>query len=105
PGAPSPTASSVASPTASPTASAPAGDLGSRTLTDLGDAAFLDDVLAPAGPAAQQRTVSVVFRTSNVVVTVRYATQPLRDGEVPDSEEMQEKARGLARQLAERFDE
>nr|WP_308407779.1 hypothetical protein [Streptomyces somaliensis] len=46
-----------------------------------------------------------MFRTSNVVVTVRYATQPLRDGEVPDSEEMQEKARGLARRLAERFDE
>ncbi|URM90191.1 hypothetical protein LUW75_09545 [Streptomyces sp. MRC013] len=46
-----------------------------------------------------------MFRTSNVLVTVRYAAQPLRDGEVPDSEEMQEKARRLAHRLAERFDE
>ncbi|MEU3821730.1 DUF3558 domain-containing protein [Streptomyces sp. NPDC030392] len=89
----------------SPAASAPPEGLESRTLTDLGDAAFLDDVLAPAGSAAQQRVVSVVFRTSNVIVTVRYAAQPTRVGEVPDSEELQEKARGLAARLAERLDE
>lgn len=89
----------------SPTASAPAEGLESRTLTDLGDAAFLDDTLAPAGSATQQRVVSVVFRTSNVIVTVRYAAQPTRVGEVPESEELQEKAWQLAHRLAERFDE
>ncbi|KUH35617.1 MULTISPECIES: hypothetical protein [Streptomyces] len=99
-GAPSVPASSSA-----PASSAPPEGLASRVLADLGDAAFLHDVLAPAGPAAQQRTISVVFRTSNVVVTVRYAAQPMRVGEVPDSEELQEKARDLARRLAERFDE
>ncbi|WP_228983574.1 DUF3558 domain-containing protein [Streptomyces sp. DH12] len=98
-GAPSAPASSA------PASSAPPEGLASRVLPDLGDAAFLHDVLAPAGPAAQQRTVSVVFRTSNVVVTVRYAAQPMRVGEVPDSEELQGKARELAQRLAERFDE
>ncbi|WP_149182361.1 DUF3558 domain-containing protein [Streptomyces sp. TRM49041] len=90
---------------APPAPSAPPQGLEPRLLTDLGDAAFLDDVLAPAGSAAQQRTVSVVFRTSNVIVTVRYGAQPMRVGEVPDSEELQERARQLARRLADRFDE
>ncbi|GGP92661.1 DUF3558 domain-containing protein [Streptomyces roseolilacinus] len=96
---------SPGTPTPTPTASTPPEGLESRTLTDLGDVAFLDDVLTPAGSVTQQRVVSVVFRTSNVIVTVRYAAQPTRVGEVPDSEELQEKARRLADRLAERFDE
>ncbi|WP_175412280.1 DUF3558 domain-containing protein [Streptomyces sp. TRM64462] len=107
-GTPSPGASgSPAAPPASPDASVSAtpDGLQPRVLDDLADAAFIDDVLAPAGPAAQQRTVSVVFRTSNVIVTVRYAAQPARVGEVPDSEELQDRARALARSLADRFDD
>ncbi|OEJ94977.1 hypothetical protein J116_011250 [Streptomyces thermolilacinus SPC6] len=100
-----PQAQTVSPAAPSPTASTPPEGLESRTLTGLGDVAFLDDVLAPAGSATQQRVVSVVFRTSNVIVTVRYAAQPTRAGEVPDSEELQEKARELAVRLAERFDE
>lgn len=76
-----------------------------RLLEDLGDAAFLDDVLARAGSTAQQRTVSVVFRTSNVIVTIVYSEQPARTTEVPDSKELQEKARSLARKLDERINE
>lgn len=76
-----------------------------RLLDDLGDAAFVDDVFASSGSAAKRRTVSVVFRTSNVVVTVRYAEQPAHPTTVPDSKELQEKARGLARQLADQLDE
>ncbi|MFJ8589185.1 DUF3558 domain-containing protein [Streptomyces sp. NPDC093595] len=86
------------------TTAAPEG-LEPRLLADLGDAAFLDDVLTRAGSTAQRRTVSVVFRTSNVIVTVRYGEQPGRITEVPDSKELQEKAQGLARTLAEKFDE
>ncbi|WP_031077228.1 hypothetical protein [Streptomyces sp. NRRL S-118] len=86
------------------TTSAPEG-LEPRLLAGLGDAAFLDDVLTRAGSTAQRRTVSVVFRTSNVIVTVRYGEQPGRITEVPDSKELQEKAQGLARTLAEKFDE
>ncbi|GAA4906371.1 DUF3558 domain-containing protein [Streptomyces coeruleoprunus] len=105
--APSPGTAAPSTGTAGPkaTASPTRQGLESRLLTGLGDAAFIDDVLAAAGPAAQERTVSVVFRTSNVIVTVRYGAQPSRVGEVPDSKELQDKAQELARALAERFDE
>lgn len=96
-----PNSTATGSPSESPT---PPG-LQPRLLDDLGDAAFVDDVYAPSGSAAKRRTVSVVFRTSNVVVTVRYAEQPARPTTVPDSKELQEKARGLARKLAEQLDE
>lgn len=49
--------------------------------------------------------MSVVFRTSNVVVTVRYAEQPALVTQVPDGKELQEKAQALARKLAETLSE
>ncbi|RPK81932.1 MULTISPECIES: hypothetical protein [Streptomyces] len=79
--------------------------LPSRVLDDLGDAAFLQDLPTRAGSTAQHRTVSVVFRTSNVVVTVRYAEQPALVTQVSDSRELQEKAQALARKLAETLSE
>lgn len=97
---PSPSAST----SASGTPAAPGNgdeDLRPRVLTGLGDAAFLDDLLTQAGSTTQHRTVSVVFRTSNVLVTVRYGEQPTLVTKVPDSRELQEKARSLARKLAE----
>ncbi|MFD5680675.1 DUF3558 domain-containing protein [Streptomyces bacillaris] len=115
-GSADPSASSSASPSAAPSPSAsssvsasgapgPSGsgdeDLRPRVLDGLGDAAFLDDLLTRAGSTAQHRTVSVVFRTSNVLVTVRYGEQPALVTKVPDSKELQEKARSLARKLAE----
>ncbi|WP_428986259.1 DUF3558 domain-containing protein [Streptomyces pyxinae] len=101
------TAPSAPGTPASPSSGAPGTlpGLEPRLLADLGDAAFIDDVLSRAGSTAQHRTVSVVFRTSNVVVTVTYGEQPARITEVPDSKELQEKAQGLARKLADRFDE
>ncbi|MBM7441562.1 DUF3558 domain-containing protein [Streptomyces sp. HB132] len=80
-------------------------DLRPRLLDELGDAAFLDDALTRAGSTSQRRTVSVVFRTSNVIVTVLYTEQPARVTEVPDSRELQEKAQALARKLAETITE
>ncbi|MEU0300267.1 DUF3558 domain-containing protein [Streptomyces sp. NPDC006175] len=101
----SPGGSSSASPSADPSGSTtdadPDEDLRPRLLDELGDAAFLDDALTRAGSTAQHRTVSVVFRTSNVIVTVHYTEQPARVTEVPDSRELQEKAQALARQLDE----
>ncbi|MEL5956693.1 DUF3558 domain-containing protein [Streptomyces sp. CLV115] len=76
-----------------------------RVLDDLGDSAFLDDLLTRAGSAAQHRTVKVVFRTSNVIVTVEYAEQPSVSTVVPDSKELQERAQALARKLVEKFSE
>ncbi|RDG35575.1 DUF3558 domain-containing protein [Streptomyces corynorhini] len=95
------TASSGA-PGTSGTSSTSAG-LEPRVLDGLGDAAFLDDALTRSGSATQRRTVSVVFRTSNVIVTVRYSEQPARSSAVPDSEELQAKARGLARKLVDQL--
>lgn len=83
----------------------PEDALPSRVLDNLGDAAFLHDLPTRAGSTSQQRTVSVVFRTSNVVVTVRYAEQPALVTQVPDSKELQEKAQALARKLAETLSE
>ncbi|WP_066951149.1 hypothetical protein [Streptomyces lushanensis] len=89
----------------SPSETPPAEGLEPRILDGLGDAAFLDDVLARSGSAAQHRTVSVVFRTSNVIVTVRYTEQPALAGGAPDSGELQDRAQELARTLAEELDE
>ncbi|MES5824310.1 DUF3558 domain-containing protein [Streptomyces sp. RG80] len=102
--------SSSASPSSSPSAtsstatgspSATPSDLQPRILDDLGDEAFLDDALSSSGSTARQRTVTVAFRTSNVIVTIVYEEQPATVGVVPDSEEMQDRARKLASQLAD----
>ncbi|MET8453883.1 DUF3558 domain-containing protein [Streptomyces sp. NPDC005209] len=112
---------STVSPTGSPSGSPPASGSGSgsgsgsqsspsassaanlqpRTLDGLGDEGFLDDQLNGAGSAAGQRTVTVVFRTSNVIVTIEYEEQPTATGTVPDSKEMQDRAQNLAAQLAD----
>ncbi|MCX4780264.1 DUF3558 domain-containing protein [Streptomyces sp. NBC_01264] len=93
------------SPSAGSSPSAPP-ELGSRVLDGLGDEAFVDDKLAAAGAtAAQARTVRIVFRTSNVIVTVAYSVQPALPGTVPPSGETQDRARQLAQALVERFDD
>ncbi|MFF2401456.1 DUF3558 domain-containing protein [Streptomyces goshikiensis] len=90
-------------PSGSPSGS-PAPVLGSRVLEDLGDEAFLDDKLGAAGAsAAQARSVRIVFRASNVIVTVEYSVQPSAAGTVPPSTETQDAARELAQALSERF--
>ncbi|MFJ4781489.1 DUF3558 domain-containing protein [Streptomyces sp. NPDC088762] len=99
PAAPSGTSTPGASPSASP-------ELGSRVLEGLGNEAFLEDKLSPAGAtAAQARTVRIVFRTSNVIVTLEYSVQPALPGAIPPSGETQEKVRQLAQSLVERLNE
>ncbi|MEU8650799.1 DUF3558 domain-containing protein [Streptomyces sp. NPDC048737] len=103
---PSASASVSASASASPststsTSTSASADLQSRLLDDLGDEAFVDDALASSGSTAKQRTVTVVFRTSNVIVTIAYEEQATSLGVVPDSKEMQDSARKLAAQLAD----
>ncbi len=99
---------SVSSPTA--TAGAPdtdpasAADIQPRLLDGLGDEAYLDDELSGAGSTAKQRTVTVAFRTSNVIVTIEYVEQPTTLDGVPDSQEMQDRAWKLASRLAGAFD-
>ncbi|MCM1976916.1 MULTISPECIES: hypothetical protein [Streptomyces] len=91
----SPSSSATSAPDTTP------ADLQPRLLEDLGDEAFLNDVLSSAGSTAKQRTVTVAFRTSNVVVTIQYEEQPATVGVVPDSKEMQDRALNLAIELAE----
>ena len=107
---PSPSASTSASPSSSASASATASasasasasaDLQPRLLDDLGDEGFVNDVLANSGSTAKQRMVTVAFRTSNVIVTIEYEEQAASVGVVPDSREMQDRARKLAAQLAD----
>ncbi|MDX3244504.1 DUF3558 domain-containing protein, partial [Streptomyces sp. ME18-1-4] len=95
----SPSLSSTGS--ASPSSTVAAVDVQPRLLDDLGDDAFVDDVLNSSGSTAKQRTVTVAFRTSNVIVTIEYEEQPATVGVVPDSKEMQDKARKLAAQLSD----
>ncbi len=105
---PAPSGSAAGSPAspAGPTPGASPTELGSRVLAGLGNEAFLDDKLSAAGAtAAQARTVRIVFRTSNVIVTVEYSVQPSLPGAVPPSTETQDRARQLAASLAERLNE
>jgi hypothetical protein len=95
--------SSSSSPSAD-TAPTPSGLL-PRTLSGLGDDAFVNDTLGSASGGGAPRTVTVVFRTSNVVVSVVYRQQPSGGDEVPDSKEMQDMARKLAGRIAASFEE
>ncbi|MFJ8662458.1 DUF3558 domain-containing protein [Streptomyces sp. NPDC093795] len=101
------TGSTATGPTPSgPTPSGPAlTGLEPRVLGGLGNVAYVDDVLSTVGANGRERAVSVVFRTSNVIVTVSYREQTTGSAEAPDSKELQEKARNLARLLAERLEE
>jgi len=99
-GAPS-VSPSAPSASASASSTAAAADLQPRLLDDLGDEAFIDDALGSSGSTVAQRTVTVAFRTSNVLVTIQYEEQPAIVGVTPDSEEMQDKARKLAAQLVD----
>ncbi|WP_181789333.1 hypothetical protein [Streptomyces phytophilus] len=82
--------------------SSPAQTIAPRLLDDIGDESFLDDKAADAG-AGVQRKVIVVFRTSNVVVTVTYDQWHTADSEPPDSAELQQRAQQVADQLADQL--
>ncbi|GAA5213318.1 DUF3558 domain-containing protein [Streptomyces thinghirensis] len=101
PSAPASGSASSTAPSSSASAGATPAELQPRLLDDLGDEAFVDDELSSSGSTAKRRTVTVAFRTSNVVVTIEYAEQSATLGVVPDSEEMQDMARNLASQLAD----
>ncbi|QKW08385.1 DUF3558 domain-containing protein [Streptomyces sp. NA04227] len=78
--------------------------LASRILDDLGDSAFLDDQVSQSTSTSHNRTVTVVFRTSNVIVTIQYDDQPMGAMQTPDGKEMQDRARQLADRLADKLD-
>jgi hypothetical protein len=95
--------------TSTPTDSATSSpDLLPRRLTNLGDAAFINDVLKPpASPATSKigprRDVTLVFRTANVVVSITYNQSSPRGGASPSSADLQKGARQVAGQLEGRI--
>lgn len=82
--------------------SSPSETIAPRPLDDIGDESFLDDRTGGAG-AGVQREVTVVFRTSNVVVTVTYDQWHTAGSEPPDSAELQQRAQQVADQLADQL--
>ncbi|WP_223736012.1 hypothetical protein [Streptomyces purpurogeneiscleroticus] len=81
-----------------------AASLAPRPLADVGDAAFLDDALVTAD-SGLHRDVTVVFRSSNVIVTIEYDQWSTDKSVLPDRRELQEKARALAAELAAHWTE
>ncbi len=51
------------------------------------------------------RDVTIVFRSSNVIVTLSYDQWSADKTTLPDSRDLQEKAQALAQELADRFNE
>ncbi|MCM2578291.1 hypothetical protein [Streptomyces meridianus] len=68
-----------------------------RALDELGDVAYLDDSATESG---LHRGITIVFRSSNVITTVEYHEWATPQGPRPASQDLQEKAQRLARELA-----
>lgn len=73
-------------------------DLLPRRLSDVGNAAFINDVLKPHSQPPR-RDVTLVFRTANVLVTVTYAESSPRGGLPPSSADLQKGAQQVADQI------
>ncbi|MGG2462163.1 hypothetical protein ACO0M4_20505 [Streptomyces sp. RGM 3693] len=98
------TASPTPSDPASDSAPGPGGPLAPRILDGLGDTAFLNDQLITADSGVH-RDITVVFRTSNVIVTITYDQWSTDKTQLPESQELQDKARSLAGELADSLSE
>ncbi|WP_043264990.1 hypothetical protein [Streptomyces sp. CT34] len=96
----------AAAPSATPSdpGAAPGSPLAPRVLENLGDAAFLNDKLVTTDSGVH-RDVTVVFRTSNVIVTITYDQWSVDKTKLPESQELQDKARSLAGELADHLSE
>lgn len=82
----------------------PDADLSPRTLDGIGDNAYIDDQL-DTGDSGVHRDITLVFRSANVIATVRYDQWLTDKRRTPDSAELQEKARRVAEELAADFDD
>jgi hypothetical protein len=102
------------SPTGTPTGSADGGapppgsgggsqDLAPRRLTDVGNAAFINDVPVTSKGTAR-RVVTLVFRTANVVVSIHYTQSSPASATPPQSADLQSGAEKVAGQLEHRVE-
>ncbi|MFI0901693.1 hypothetical protein [Streptomyces sp. NPDC020983] len=79
-------------------------DWGPRRLTDVGNAAYIYDTLTPAkggkgSAAGARRDVTLVFRTANVLVSIRYGATAAPAAAAPQSADVQQSAQKIAKQL------
>ncbi|WP_432011087.1 DUF3558 domain-containing protein [Streptomyces cucumeris] len=79
-------------------------DTAPRRLDDLADDAFLNDQLITKDSGVH-RDITVVFRSSNVIATIRYNQWSTDKKSIPDSEELQENAEDLAQELTDTLNE
>lgn len=77
-------------------------DLSPRQLDGIGDEAFLNDEFS-TGDSGVHRDITIVFRSSNVIVTLEYDQWSTDPRHVPSSAELQDKAQNLARKLPGHF--
>jgi hypothetical protein len=82
----------------------PDEDLSPRILDGIGDNAYIDDQL-DTGDSGVHRDITLVFRSANVIATVKYDQWLTDKRRTPDSAELQEKARSVADELAADFDD
>jgi hypothetical protein len=82
----------------------PEEELAPRILDDIGDNAYIDDQL-DTSDSGVHRDITLVFRSANVLVTVKYDQWLTDKRRSPDSAELQEKARSVAEELAADFDD
>lgn len=73
-------------------------NLAPRLLANMGNAAFINDVLRtpPSGP---NRTVTLVFRTANVLATVTYTQSTPSGTPAPSSADLQKSVQRVAGEL------
>lgn len=79
-------------------------DLSPRMLGEIGDSAYIDDQL-DTGDSGVHRDITLVFRSANVIATVKYDQWLTDKRRTPDSAELQKKARSVAEKLAAEFDD
>gem|GEM_PF-1636465 len=73
-------------------------DLAPRRLSGVGNAAFIDDVTATRS-GASTRTVTVVFRTANVLATVTYSQSQAGHTPPQNSPDLQKETQKVASEL------
>lgn len=78
-------------------------DLSPRRLTDVGNAAFINDVPSTSKGTAR-RVVTLVFRTANVVVSIHYTQSSPASATPPRSVDLQGGAEKVADQLEHRVE-
>ena len=87
---------------AAPSSPSPDPALAPRPLEGIGDVAYLNDELVTTD-SGLHRDITLVFRAGNVIVTVEYDQWSTDKRLTPGSEELQEKAQKLAKQLVEQL--